>query len=161
MDELTSHRQRHVMSNDVDFFKCPLMPLWPALLLVSCLPPWLRIAFWCGLVDMKRYEDTSPLRDISQHILDILDFDVLPDCSGSNWIHLEDIRQNEQLGSQVYISETAIAWARLRKAAADAMKKSKYEGFEVQELYIHFSFRLCYPRCCIFFKETSTRKVHT
>ena len=107
---------------------------------------------------MKRYEDTSPLRDISQHILDILEFDVLPDCSGSNWIHLEDIRQNEQLGSQVYISETAIAWARLRKAAADAMKKSKYEGFEVQELYIHFSFRLCYPRCCIFFLRNLYKK---
>ena len=33
-------------------------------------------------MDMKRYEDTSPVRDISQHILDILKFDVLPDCSG-------------------------------------------------------------------------------
>ena len=71
-----------------------------------------------------------------------------PIAVGSNWIPLEDIRQNEQLGSQVYISETAIAWARLRKAAADAMKKSKSEGFEVQELYIHFSFQLCHPIFC-------------
>lgn len=82
VDELTSHRQRHVMSNDVHFLnvrlcRCGQHCYWfltPSLT-ASCFLMWIH-------VDMKRYEDTSPVRDISQHILDILKFDVLPDCSG-------------------------------------------------------------------------------
>lgn len=58
---------------------------------------------------MKRYEDTGALRDGSQHILDILEFDLLPDCSGSNWIHFEDISQNEGLGSLSIVSKKHLA----------------------------------------------------
>ena len=54
VDELTSHRQRHVMSNDVDFLKCPLMPLWPALLLVPDSLPDCLLLFD---VDPRGYEE--------------------------------------------------------------------------------------------------------
>lgn len=115
-------------------------------------------------MDVKRYEGTSPLRDISQHILDILKFDVLPDCSGSNWIHLEDIRQNEQLGSQVYISETAIAWARLRKAAANAMENPNLRVLRYKNCILFIFFPIMLPQILPFFKKplhkTFTLKFH-
>lgn len=109
-------------------------------------------------MDVKRYEGTSPLRDISQHILDILKFDVLPDCSGSNWIHLEDIRQNEQLGSRLagLHLRNGHCMGATAQGSCKCNGKSQSEGFEVQELYIiHFLSNYVTPDFA-FFQETST-----